>query len=181
MNDDDFRMTDTQVSCPALVIQVKNIPDEGMNIKGEIPLRDLDIRDDGRFFPEDAMLSFAFHVAAARQDIIVTGSFSAEFQGICDRCAESAPLSIQENQVFHRYKNNMEQPVDLTEDIREDILLTFPQIFLCSEDCLGLCGKCGHNLNDGPCGCPEEDIEPFEGDEERPDPWAVFDNLDLKD
>ena len=27
---------------------------------------------------------------------------------------------------------------------------------LCSEDCKGLCPRCGANLNDGPCGCKRE-------------------------
>jgi uncharacterized protein len=31
---------------------------------------------------------------------------------------------------------------------------------LCSEDCKGLCPSCGKNLNDGPCNCAEEIIDP---------------------
>jgi len=43
--------------------------------------------------------------------------------------------------------------VDLLPVIHDTILLSTPMKSLCSEDCKGLCPKCGKNLNDGPCGC----------------------------
>ena len=43
--------------------------------------------------------------------------------------------------------------VDITSDIREELLLTMPSRFLCSEECKGLCPGCGANLNDGKCTC----------------------------
>jgi uncharacterized protein len=33
------------------------------------------------------------------------------------------------------------------------------QVF-CREECLGLCPECGKNLNDGPCDCQIDDIDP---------------------
>ncbi len=41
-------------------------------------------------------------------------------------------------------------------DIMEEISLELPSFVLCSEDCRGLCPKCGKNLNGGDCGCKEE-------------------------
>jgi len=33
---------------------------------------------------------------------------------------------------------------------------------LCREECKGLCSRCGADLNQGPCGCPEiENESPF--------------------
>ena len=159
-----------------LVVQVKNIPDEGMDLAGELPLRDLDMEDDERFLFGDAMLRFKLHVAVARQDVLVRGSLEADIHAVCDRCTELAPLAVRCEDVFYRYKNEAEQPIDLTEDIREDILLALPQVFLCKEDCLGLCPKCGQNLNSGPCGCTDDE-EPFE--EEDQNPWSAFDKLKL--
>ena len=43
--------------------------------------------------------------------------------------------------------------LDLTEAIRQNALLVIPMKPLCHEDCAGLCPECGHNLNQGPCGC----------------------------
>ncbi|MBE6617154.1 MAG: DUF177 domain-containing protein [Ruminococcaceae bacterium] len=41
-------------------------------------------------------------------------------------------------------------------DIMEEISLSLPSFVLCSEDCPGLCPKCGKHLRDGDCGCKEE-------------------------
>jgi uncharacterized protein len=46
---------------------------------------------------------------------------------------------------------------DLDEILRTAFMLEIPQRFLCSDDCKGLCGKCGKNLNDGPCSCTDEE------------------------
>lgn len=53
-----------------------------------------------------------------------------------------------------------EEQLDLDELIREDILLDLPTKYLCSEDCRGLCLKCGKNLNEGDCGCDTKEIDP---------------------
>lgn len=50
--------------------------------------------------------------------------------------------------------------VDLTEAVRQYALVGLPMKPLCREDCVGLCPGCGHNLNEGPCGCPAEPIDP---------------------
>jgi uncharacterized protein len=46
--------------------------------------------------------------------------------------------------------------LDLTEAIRQNVLLNIPMVTLCKEDCAGLCPQCGHNLNEGPCQCEPE-------------------------
>jgi uncharacterized protein len=44
--------------------------------------------------------------------------------------------------------------LDLTEAVREELLLAIPQFVECRQDCRGLCPRCGADLNSGPCGCP---------------------------
>ena len=39
-------------------------------------------------------------------------------------------------------------------------MLELPIKYVCSEDCAGLCVTCGKNLNDGDCGCKEEEGDP---------------------
>jgi uncharacterized protein len=46
--------------------------------------------------------------------------------------------------------------LDLTEGIRQNVLLAIPMVTLCKEDCAGLCPQCGHDLNTGPCTCQPE-------------------------
>jgi len=50
--------------------------------------------------------------------------------------------------------------IDLDEYIRDYAVLAVPMKNLCSEDCKGLCSKCGKNLNEGTCNCNEENIDP---------------------
>jgi uncharacterized protein len=46
--------------------------------------------------------------------------------------------------------------VDLTEAVRQQVLLTIPMATLCKDDCAGLCAQCGKDLNLGPCTCEPE-------------------------
>lgn len=46
--------------------------------------------------------------------------------------------------------------LDMDEQLVELLELSFPSKILCREDCRGLCPRCGHDLNDGPCDCEEE-------------------------
>lgn len=46
--------------------------------------------------------------------------------------------------------------LELTPMLREQWILVSPMHPLCSEECLGLCARCGKDLNEGPCRCGEE-------------------------
>jgi uncharacterized protein len=50
--------------------------------------------------------------------------------------------------------------LDLTEVVRQNLLLTVPMSALCSPQCRGLCPDCGANLNEGSCGCQREEGDP---------------------
>jgi len=64
------------------------------------------------------------------------------------------PLApIEEDDVFPIDQHHQ---VDLTEALRQSILLAVPMVSLCKPDCAGLCSQCGHDLNLGPCQCEPE-------------------------
>ncbi|NLV42664.1 MAG: DUF177 domain-containing protein [Candidatus Hydrogenedentes bacterium] len=44
--------------------------------------------------------------------------------------------------------------VNLAPQVWEEIVLSAPLKLVCKDSCLGLCPRCGANLNGGPCGCP---------------------------
>jgi len=50
--------------------------------------------------------------------------------------------------------------LDLTEALRQNILVSLPMHPVCKPDCLGLCPHCGQDLNEGPCGCQEMFVDP---------------------
>ena len=41
-----------------------------------------------------------------------------------------------------------------------EVYMDLPTKHLCSEDCKGMCEKCGKNLNEGDCSCENIDIDP---------------------
>ncbi len=43
--------------------------------------------------------------------------------------------------------------IDLTDELRDEILLAVPFGPLCREDCAGICPVCGGNRNTSPCDC----------------------------
>ena len=47
-----------------------------------------------------------------------------------------------------------------TQCARRSILFSLPMKVVCSEDCKGLCQHCGADLNEGDCGCSQENIDP---------------------
>ncbi len=43
--------------------------------------------------------------------------------------------------------------IDFTNEIEDQLIMELPYKPLCTEECKGLCGTCGANLNEGDCGC----------------------------
>jgi uncharacterized protein len=58
--------------------------------------------------------------------------------------------------------------IDLTELVREQILLNLPEQIFCRDDCRGFCQKCGANRNLIDCNCEEKEIDPR---------WSALKNL----
>ncbi len=51
--------------------------------------------------------------------------------------------------------------LDVTEAVRQHLLLAVPMVPICRPDCRGLCPRCGKNLNEQDCGCePVQTIDP---------------------
>jgi len=49
--------------------------------------------------------------------------------------------------------------INISNDVRDFSMLSVPMKKLCSEDCKGLCYKCGKNLNEGECTCDKNDTD----------------------
>ncbi|MCR5329987.1 MAG: DUF177 domain-containing protein [Lachnospiraceae bacterium] len=50
--------------------------------------------------------------------------------------------------------------LDVDGFLKEELMIGFPLQVLCSEECRGLCPKCGANLNRGECGCDRTVSDP---------------------
>jgi uncharacterized protein len=61
----------------------------------------------------------------------------------------------QEEELDDQYLYQGNQ-LELAPMLREHVILSAPMQPLCSDDCVGLCPRCGKNLNEGRCQCAEE-------------------------
>lgn len=112
------------------------------------------------------------HLEMMGKDVYLRGEARTTIHPTCARCGEtfSQELSVdaaltcrpqakgvpgadsyQESEEGLVYFRNEE--LDLDEIIREQMLLALPMRYLCRESCLGLCPRCGANLNLGPHAC----------------------------
>lgn len=105
---------------------------------------------------------------------IFTINYKADFviTGTCSRCL--APVTRDMSREFeHTILVDSENDettdsfisapgaeLDLDELVTSDLLLEYGGVMLCSEDCRGICPKCGKNLNEGGCGCDLSEPDP---------------------
>lgn len=103
------------------------------------------------------------------------GVFEVEGKGTvkapmnCDKCLSPVKLDLDFD-IFEEFSNTgnlSEQTEAFSKDIIsldaaviKGISLNIPMKVLFSEDCKGLCQTCGKNLNEGPCGCKINNIDP---------------------
>ena len=104
--------------------------------------------------------------------LVMKGMITTCIHGICDRCAAEfdRELEIPIDAVLVTELANEENEdewvftlegdsADLEDIVRTVFVLNMDSKLLCSDDCKGLCCRCGKNLNDGPCSCGKE-IDP---------------------
>ncbi|MDD5617681.1 MAG: DUF177 domain-containing protein [Candidatus Omnitrophica bacterium] len=71
----------------------------------------------------------------------------------CSRCLKECTQPVEKDFSMEYPLDKSEQFVDITKDIREEIILDYPVKFLCSKNCRGICPKCGKDLNKEKCNC----------------------------
>ena len=93
------------------------------------------------------------------------------FEAPCDRCgvdcAEKHTLHIQKSlapSIEGEESDSIllvpDMKLDLDELVYSEVIVSLPMKHLCKDDCKGICAKCGKNLNEGRCDCPEKEIDP---------------------
>jgi len=117
--------------------------------------------------PYEVVVADGVTLSAARVagGFLVAVHLSANLYGPCERCLKEVALSVEADQeefvptAEDRWEESefSEFIVDLVVDVkalaREALVLALPTQIVCSPECLGLCARCGKDLNLGPCGC----------------------------
>ena len=104
--------------------------------------------------------------------ILIHGKCTTAVSGICGRCLEEIELPVKAEINLFFDPEEIPEELDISEDVREEVLLAFPMNLLCSSDCEGLCRNCGGNLNRDECSC---DGKKNSGDFR----WSALDSLKL--
>ena len=151
-------------------IMVARIPEEGSSYNGSDPAAVMDLADDP-FVKVEGDVQYALHAQCVSEELIVRGRLSVDLGLKCIRCSEFFSTTVADSDFLRAYPASEDtDSVEITPDMREDLLLHIPTFPICSEGCKGLCVQCGAYLNKGSCGCKEGP---------RPNPWLALDNLNL--
>ena len=151
-----------------MIIEISRIAEGGARLAGEEPASILELKDEDGVRVEKP-IRYDLMVEVVPGEVVVRGTLEADARYICSRCARDYPSTVKVPR-FVRVKayTGINAQVDLTEDIREDIILGFPSYPVCSPECKGLCFQCGADLNRGACSC-----KPPEGSSA----WNALDGL----
>ncbi|HEX2924435.1 MAG TPA: DUF177 domain-containing protein [Chloroflexota bacterium] len=107
--------------------------------------------------------------------VLVEGKLTYEIELNCSRCLEpfsrtqvielddefvpvvdvSTGIALPEPEDLDAFRLTPDHVLDLTEAIRQYVIVESPLQPLCEEECKGLCSQCGANLNLGPCDCQQ--------------------------
>ena len=129
-------------------VKSSEIPEEGLTVTEAVDPKQLGLETPELKFTAPVGITAAFQ---KHQDTVwVEVGVAGETEQTCARCLEhyGKPYGSQ----FQLDYSAKEMPVlDITDDVRQEILLSYPVRFLCREDCRGLCPRCGTNLNERSC------------------------------
>jgi uncharacterized metal-binding protein YceD (DUF177 family) len=155
------------------LIDLRTLPPEGKDLSGTETAAFFGLEPGGEVVPQSP-LRYELHVERDGKDLVVTGELEASFSLECGRCLER----FDERVHLEHYQTELEldddkPTMDLTEAVREDILLTLPSYPRCENGNV--------NLRE----CPAQGRFQSESDDETPvQPegqgravWGVLDDL----
>ena len=116
-----------------------------------------DITNTAGYMRMSLEMSVEYEAECARCLSPVSGKFSLDLEKTV--APRSLLLDLDEDKLDD-YAIIEDGFLDMDEQLRAQLEMEFPVRFLCHDDCKGLCQRCGKNLNEGKCECPEKEIDP---------------------
>ncbi len=95
------------------------------------------------------------------EQVILTGKIEGKIELICSCCLEIFLYPMKTRLNLRIQKKEINNGIlDLSEEIRQQVILNLPFKPLCQEKCKGLCSRCGENLNLKKCNCLNKELDP---------------------
>ncbi len=156
-----------------MIIKFTNFSDGIHNLSFNEPVEKLKLSSE---FIDKVLLEVEMDKSPSQ--LVLTCDVSATAHRICDRCTKEYDTEVnhsfkmtyligenfgsedEEEQTDVHYLNSDEDKIDLQNDVTELTQLALPMKSICSDDCKGLCPKCGADLNEKSCNCKDDEIDP---------------------
>ncbi|MBQ4198863.1 MAG: DUF177 domain-containing protein [Kiritimatiellae bacterium] len=150
-----------------LAIDVARLDRDGEEIEGVLDDAVLDLHDD--YLRPFAGIRYSLFAQLAGRELIVRGRLEQDFDAVCSRCGTDFDFTAEVPDFLASVATDEKtEIVDLTDEVRQSIILSLPTYPVCRADCRGVCPSCGKNLNKGSCTCRRND---------RDDRWGALDAL----
>jgi uncharacterized protein len=136
-----------------LLINLRQLEKQDIILQGELPVKELEISGLDECIEASLPLKYNLEAQLLDESILVRGQVSLDLQCTCVRCLKvfTRRLDLRDWAAHIARVGDEQAPVvndmvDLTPLVREDILLEFPQYPLCETGCQGL----SETLKDAP-------------------------------
>lgn len=151
-----------------LIIDVARLDKEGEDLEGVIDDAVLELEGDELLHPF-AGIRYNLFAQQLGTELLVRGSLSQDFDAVCSRCGADFDFTVTVPDFTVSIEvDEKTEFADLTDELRQSIILALPTYPVCRQDCRGVCSSCGKNLNEGPCTCSHE---------VRDSRWGALDGL----
>ncbi len=156
-------------------ISVDDIPESGLSVDLSADGKNIEALAKGKLdFSVNSPVTAHLNLTKAGGGVYVAGSLKTRIRYNCGRCLKEFELNLNADfSVFYiRGKEDGREPelkaaemdvqyfdgteLDTDEILLAQLALEMPMQQLCKPDCLGLCPKCGSDLNLGACKCANE-------------------------
>ncbi len=121
-----------------LIIDASRLDPEGENVTGEVAAVDLD----EEFVKPFGGVRYRLRAQLFGNELLVRGHLEQDFTLVCSRCGKDFDdtVHVDDFTMSCTVAENSSE-VDLTEDVRESIILALPSYPVCAEACPGISQK----------------------------------------
>jgi uncharacterized protein len=151
-----------------LTIDIQRIPPGGMRLSGAIDPAEIDVECEGVKAKGD--LAYDLDVEVIGGEFLARGRLSIPLEFTCSRCLKPYGIQIGVDRFTFSQPVKGLETIDLTGNLREDIIVALPIKPLCAQTCKGMCARCGKDLNLERCSCAPR------RDDAR---WSALEGLEL--
>ena len=118
-----------------LVIDASRVDPEGETLEGEVDC--VDIAEE--FVKPFGGVRYRLNIQVFGTELLVRGTLEQDFDLVCSRCGKDFDTTIKVADFTSSYEITENSPeIDITEDVRETVLLELPNFPLCDENCIGI-------------------------------------------